>query len=114
MRPWRLVTTDADVVELHFDPDRVHWVADPGGWALRLGYGAALFNVRVALHGTRRLNRTPANSLERTEPAASAAHRRPGRTHHVVALPARRAAGHQTPDAWWPWPEWPQMIISFG
>jgi hypothetical protein len=38
-----------DAVELHLDPRRVLAVADPNGREARLGCGAALFNLRLAL-----------------------------------------------------------------
>lgn len=48
-RPWRFLVTGPDVIELHFDLDRVLWIADPKGRALRLSCGCALFNARLAL-----------------------------------------------------------------
>jgi len=47
-QPWRFRVTD-DVIELHGDPDRMLWVADPMGRALHLSCGAALFNLRLAI-----------------------------------------------------------------
>jgi nitroreductase len=47
-QPWRFRVT-GDVVEVHADPDRVLWVADPRGRALHLSCGAALFNIRLAI-----------------------------------------------------------------
>jgi nitroreductase len=47
-QPWRFWVTD-DVVEVHGDPDRMLWVADPRGRALHLSCGAALFNLRLAI-----------------------------------------------------------------
>jgi hypothetical protein len=47
-QPWRFRITD-DVIELHGDPDRMLWVADPRGRALHLSCGAALFNLRLAI-----------------------------------------------------------------
>src|SRR6202008_2280501 len=38
-----------DLIEVHGDPDRMLWVADPRGRALHLSCGAALFNLRLAL-----------------------------------------------------------------
>lgn len=47
-QPWRFVVR-GDEVELHLDPQRVLAVADPDGREARLGCGAALFNLRLAL-----------------------------------------------------------------
>jgi hypothetical protein len=47
-QPWRFRIVD-DVIELHGDPDRMLWVADPRGRALHLSCGAALFNLRLAI-----------------------------------------------------------------
>ena len=47
-QPWRFRVT-GDVIELHGDPDRMLWVADPLGRALHLSCGAALFNLRLAI-----------------------------------------------------------------
>jgi len=47
-QPWRFRVT-GDVIELHGDPDRMLWVADPRGRALHLSCGAALFNLRLAI-----------------------------------------------------------------
>jgi nitroreductase len=47
-QPWRLRVAGHDLVELHGDPDRMLWVADPRGRALHLSCGAALFNLRLA------------------------------------------------------------------
>ena len=49
-QPWRL-RLDRDVIELHVDPDRRLPAADPDDRELRIGCGAALFNLRLALHG---------------------------------------------------------------
>ncbi len=38
-----------DLIELHGDPDRMLWVADPRGRALHLSCGAALFNLRLGI-----------------------------------------------------------------
>ena len=48
-QPWRLRVAGHDLIELHGDPDRVLWVADPRGRALHLSCGAALFNLRLAI-----------------------------------------------------------------
>jgi hypothetical protein len=47
-QPWRFRVTD-DLIEIHGDPDRMLWVADPRGRALHLSCGAALFNLRLAI-----------------------------------------------------------------
>lgn len=49
-QPWRFRLRPT-VIELHADPDRQLPVADPDGRELRLACGAALFNLRLALHG---------------------------------------------------------------
>jgi len=50
-QPWRFRVTD-ELIELHGDPDRMLWVADPRGRALHLSCGAALFNLRLAIRMT--------------------------------------------------------------
>ena len=47
-QPWRF-RVSGDVIEVHGDPDRMLWVADPRGRALHLSCGAALFNLRLAI-----------------------------------------------------------------
>ena len=47
-QPWRFRVT-GDLVEVHGDPDRMLWVADPRGRALHLSCGAALYNLRLAI-----------------------------------------------------------------
>ncbi|MGO9161661.1 MAG: Acg family FMN-binding oxidoreductase [Streptosporangiaceae bacterium] len=47
-QPWRFRVT-GDVIELHGDPERMLWIADPQGRALHLSCGAALFNLRIAI-----------------------------------------------------------------
>ena len=47
-QPWRFRVT-GDLIEVHGDPDRMLWVADPLGRALHLSCGAALFNLRLAI-----------------------------------------------------------------
>jgi hypothetical protein len=49
-QPWAFHLTP-DVIELHSDPARRLLVADPEDRELRLACGAALFNLRLALHG---------------------------------------------------------------
>jgi nitroreductase len=48
-QPWLVKVASDDVIELHGDPDRMLWVADPHGRALHLSCGAALFNIRLAI-----------------------------------------------------------------
>jgi hypothetical protein len=47
-QPWHFVAWH-DAIELYLDPRRVLLVADPEGREARLGCGAALFNLRLAL-----------------------------------------------------------------
>jgi len=47
-QPWRF-RVSGDVIEVHGDPGRMLWVADPRGRALHLSCGAALFNLRLAI-----------------------------------------------------------------
>jgi nitroreductase len=49
-QPWRFRLTPS-TIELHADRDRRVPVADPDDRELRIGCGAALFNLRLALHG---------------------------------------------------------------
>lgn len=49
-QPWRFRLTPT-TIELHADPERRVPVADPDDRELRIGCGAALFNLRLALHG---------------------------------------------------------------
>ncbi len=49
-QPWRF-RIERDLIELHADPDRALPVIDPSGRELRIACGAALFNLRLALHG---------------------------------------------------------------
>ena len=51
-QPWRFRVT-ARVIELYADPERTLPVADPDGREQRMACGAALFNLRLALHGHR-------------------------------------------------------------
>jgi nitroreductase len=46
-QPWRF-RIRGDTLEILSDPRRQLRVADPGGWAVRLACGAALFNARLA------------------------------------------------------------------
>lgn len=50
-QPWRL-RVRPDVIEVHSDPARRVPAADPDDRELRLGCGAALFNLRLALENT--------------------------------------------------------------
>src|ERR1700754_44712 len=49
-QPWLFRVTD-DVIELHADPDRRLPATDPNDRELHLACGAALFNLRIAVHG---------------------------------------------------------------
>jgi len=49
-QPWRF-RVEPDVIEVWADPERRLAVADPYGREQRLACGAALFNLRLALHG---------------------------------------------------------------
>jgi nitroreductase len=49
-QPWRFRLTP-HAIELHADPERTVPVADPDDRELRVACGAALFNLRIALHG---------------------------------------------------------------
>jgi hypothetical protein len=51
-RPWRFHVTSR-VIELYSVPERALPVADPDGREQRMACGAALFNLRLALHGHR-------------------------------------------------------------
>jgi hypothetical protein len=51
-QPWRFRVTP-HAIELHADPARTLPVADPDGREQRLACGAALFNLRLALHSHR-------------------------------------------------------------
>jgi nitroreductase len=51
-QPWRFRVIGGDLIEVHGDPGRVLWVADPRGRALHLSCGAALFNLRLAIRMT--------------------------------------------------------------
>ncbi|MEV0729805.1 nitroreductase [Polymorphospora sp. NPDC050346] len=66
-QPWRFRLRDG-AIELLLDPARRLPVGDPTGWAARIGCGAALFNLRLALAvagrpGTVRLRPYPAQPL---------------------------------------------------
>ncbi|MCW2722073.1 MAG: nitroreductase [Pseudonocardia sp.] len=49
-QPWQFSVTP-HTIELHADPRRNPVVADPDGREMRIGCGAALFNLQLALHG---------------------------------------------------------------
>lgn len=51
-QPWAFRVTDR-VIEVHSDPKRWLPVADPAGREQRIGCGAALFNLRLALESAR-------------------------------------------------------------
>jgi hypothetical protein len=47
-QPWRFRVRN-DEIDLLVDPDRLLATVDASGWAARIGCGAALFNLRIAL-----------------------------------------------------------------
>lgn len=49
-QPW-LFSVTPHAIELHADARRSPTIADPGGREMRIGCGAALFNLQLALHG---------------------------------------------------------------
>ncbi len=51
-QPWRFRIAGHDLVEVHGEPDRMLWVADPRGRGMHLSCGAALFNLRLAIRVT--------------------------------------------------------------
>ena len=51
-QPWRFHVAGYDLVEVHGEPDRMLWVADPRGRGMHLSCGAALFNLRLAIRLT--------------------------------------------------------------
>ncbi len=51
-QPWRFRVAGDDLLEMHADPERMLWVADPYGRAVHLSCGAALFNLRLAVRTT--------------------------------------------------------------
>ncbi|WP_214369749.1 Acg family FMN-binding oxidoreductase [Pseudonocardia sp. H11422] len=94
-QPWRFRVLP-HAIELHVDPTRRLPAADPDDRELRLACGAALFNLRTALHG---LGIRPTTTLlpDRDRPELLATVRHGGRKtatpemHRLVrALPLRR------------------------
>jgi hypothetical protein len=94
-QPWRFRLRPRSI-ELHADLDRQLPVADPDGRELRLACGAALFNLRLALHG---LNIRPTVTIfpDTAQPGLLAAVRHGGHkppTPHQLrllqAIPTRR------------------------
>ena len=51
-QPWRFRVVGYDLLEVHGEPDRMLWVADPRGRGMHLSCGAALFNLRLAIRVT--------------------------------------------------------------
>jgi nitroreductase len=51
-QPWRFHIAGYDLVEVHGEPDRMLWVADPCARGMHLSCGAALFNLRLAIRVT--------------------------------------------------------------
>ena len=49
-QPWRFRVSPHSI-EVHADPERALRIADPDGRELRMACGAALFNLRLGLHG---------------------------------------------------------------
>ena len=103
-QPWRFRLRPRSI-ELHADLDRQLPVADPDGRELRLACGAALFNLRLALHG---LGIRPTVTLfpDPAQPALLAAVRRGGHkppTPHQLrllqAIPARQTNRRPSPTS---------------
>lgn len=99
-QPWRFRVLP-DVIELHGDPERGLPVADPEGRELRLGCGAALFNLEVAVEhaGVRPLTTVLPSIAEPTVLAEVRSGGRttasPARTRLYEAIPVRRS--HRRP-----------------
>ena len=96
-QPWRFRVTP-DVIELHADATRRLPVADPEDVELRLACGAALFNLRLALHG-HGIRPDVARFPDRDRPGLLAEVRRGGPavrhpeiTRLLMALPSLRTA----------------------
>jgi nitroreductase len=103
-QPWRFRLRPRSI-ELHADLDRQLPVADPEGRELRLACGAALFNLRLALHG---LGIRPTVTIfpDPAQPTLLAAVRDGGRkppTPHQLrllqAIPTRRTNRRPFDDA---------------
>ena len=69
-RPWRFRVTPR-LIELYADPERTLPVADPDGREQRMACGAALFNLRLALHGYGRSGRPSRSSRTALGPSCS-------------------------------------------
>ncbi len=98
-QPWRFHVTSR-VIELYSVPERALPVADPDGREQRMACGAALFNLRLALHGH---HIRPIVTLlpDRGRPELLAVIRNggtkeptPEQTRLLLAVPAQRADGN--------------------
>jgi hypothetical protein len=103
-QPWRFRLTP-NTIELHADPERRVPVADPHDRELRIGCGAALFNLRLALHG---LGIRPLVTIlpNRSRPGLLAVIRagghkpaNPDQQQLLRAVPLRRTNRHPFSDA---------------
>jgi hypothetical protein len=103
-QPWRF-RLGPRAIELHTDPDRRLPVVDPDDRELRLACGAALFNLRLALHG---LGIRPTVTVlpDRTQPGLIAEVRHgghkpptPEQLRLLQAIPHRRTNRHPFTDA---------------
>ncbi|MDT0352856.1 nitroreductase family protein [Pseudonocardia charpentierae] len=94
-RPWRFHVTSR-VIELYSVPERALPVADPDGREQRMACGAALFNLRLALHG-HHVRPTVTFFPDRSRPGLLAVIRHggtreptPEQTRLLLAIPAQR------------------------
>jgi hypothetical protein len=94
-RPWRFHVTSR-VIELYAVPERALPVADPDGREQRMACGAALFNLRLALHGNH-VRPTVTFFPDRSRPGLLAVIRHggtkeptPEQTRLLLAIPAQR------------------------
>ncbi len=95
-QPWRFHVTSR-VIELYSVPERALPVADPDGREQRMACGAALFNLRLALHG-RRIRPIVTLLPDRDRPDLVAVIRNggtkeptPEQTQLLLVVPAQRA-----------------------
>ena len=102
-QPWRF-RLRRQAIELHADLDRQLPVADPAGHELRLACGAALFNLRLALHGLG-IRPTVTAFPDPGQPALLAVVRHGGRKpptpvqrRLLAAVPTRRTNRHPFHD----------------
>jgi Nitroreductase family len=94
-RPWRFHVTSR-VIELYSVPERALPVADPAGREQRMACGAALFNLRLALHG-HQIRPTVTFFPDRSRPGLLAVIRHggtkeptPEQKRLLLAIPAQR------------------------